>query len=104
MDSSTLAVAVTGHSMIIHHPRRLHECITDGAAHETEATLLQVLAHGIGFGRTGRGAALPLVLLGATAHERPDVLVEAAEFLLHFQERLCVTDSALDLEAVANYP
>src|SRR5579859_4260527 len=88
--------------MIVHHTGSLHERIADGAAHEAETALLQVLAHCVGFRGTVRRLATPVVDLRLAAHEGPDVLVEAAELLLHREESLGIPDAALDLEAVTH--
>lgn len=37
----------TGHQMVVHHPDRLHERVTDRRSDEREAAFLQVLAHRI---------------------------------------------------------
>ena len=47
------AVAEAADEVVIHHPHRLHERVTDGAADELEPAALQVLAHGVGLGRAG---------------------------------------------------
>lgn len=35
-------------------------------------------------------------------HETPNVVVEAAKLALHCQERFCVSDGGIDLEAITN--
>jgi hypothetical protein len=80
------------HAVIIHHSNRLHEGVADSRSHEVEATLLQILAHGIGFG----GARWKAFFSFARIHQRlavhklPDVAIEAAELFLDLQKRACI--------------
>ena len=71
-------------------PSGLHEGIADGRSDEIEAALLQVFTHGIRFGRARRNSPQrpPRVHARLALHELPHVAVEAAEFLLHAQQRL----------------
>ena len=60
--------------MVIDHPHRLHEGITDGGANKAEAAFLQRLGHGIG-GRARRRRIMhtvPVINLGLTADELPE--------------------------------
>jgi hypothetical protein len=43
-------VAETGGHVIVDHARRLHVCIDNRAADKPEATLLEILTQGVGFG------------------------------------------------------
>jgi hypothetical protein len=97
-------MAETVHRVVVHETGGLHERVTDGRAHKTEAALLQVFRHGVGLARFGGNLrqALPRILDRFATHKRPDVRVEAAEFLLHRQECLRVVDGGLHLETVAH--
>jgi hypothetical protein len=90
--------------VIVDHPDRLHVRVDDGRADERESTPLQVLAEGVGFGRGCRDLPhrLPAILPGAASDESPAVRVEASEFFLDCEKRLCVTHRSLDLHAVSN--
>jgi hypothetical protein len=46
--SAACAVPEAARQVVIHQTGGLHERVTDGAAHEFEAALFQVLAHGVG--------------------------------------------------------
>src|SRR2546430_3903680 len=67
--------------MVIDHPDRLHVCIDDRRTHEGKATVLQIVAHGVGLGAARGDIAFgsPAVLDRATVDEAPLVRVEAAE-------------------------
>src|SRR5688500_6871548 len=73
-------VPETSSYVIVHHPRRLHVRVDDGAADELEAALLEILAERIRFGRGRRDLLLlrPAILDRLAADERPQVLREAA--------------------------
>jgi len=90
--------------MVVHHPGRLHERVTDGGADEPKAALLQIPAHRIRFGGGGRNLLhrAPAVLPGRSADEPPDVAVKAAELTLNGQERAGIRDRRIDLEPVAH--
>src|SRR5512135_673072 len=92
------------HEVIVHHAGGLHERVADGAADETKAAFLQVLAHGVGLRRRARNLleAAPPVPGGLASDELPDVAVEAAEFLLHREEGEGIADRRFDLEPVAD--
>src|SRR5688572_4752896 len=95
---------MTGDEVIVHQPRRLHEGVADSRADKTEAALLEILAHRIGF-RRGRRHLLhraPTITLRFSSDKTPDVAVEAAELALHRQKSLRVGDGRRDLEAVAH--
>ena len=80
-------MAEAPYQMIVHHARRLHEGVADGAAHKREAAFAQVLAHRIAFRRGGRALRGPAILERPPAREAPDVSVEAAELPLHREKR-----------------
>jgi hypothetical protein len=90
--------------VIVDHADCLHEGVTDGGADKSETALLQVPAHGVGFG--GPGGKLfqrpPGVPLGFAAHELPNVPIEASEFLLNGKKGPGVLGRGLDFEPVAN--
>src|SRR5437868_7997611 len=90
--------------MVVDEAGGLHEGVHDGGAHEGEAARLEVLRKRIGLRRArGNIPERPgAVAARLAAHEAPDVRVEAAEFLLHAQERLRVLHRAFDLEPVAD--
>src|SRR5579871_544761 len=92
--------------MVVDHPHGLHKGVADRAAHEREATPLQVLTHGVRFRGLGRDLPdrPPGVLLRLVANESPNVLVERAEVSLHGQERLGILGGGLDLQPVADDP
>src|SRR5262249_23258315 len=101
-----LGVAETIDQMIVYHAHRLHESITNRAAHKLEASPFQVLAHGIRV-RGLRWDFLhrsPGVLLGLVANKSPDVPIKRAEVVLHGKEGLCILNGSLDLQPVANDP
>src|SRR5262249_41623947 len=86
--TAELGMTEAVHHVIVHHAGRLHVGVADRGADEREATLLQVLAHRVGL-RGARGDQLhrlPRVAPGRAVDEAPDVLVEALELLLHFEE------------------
>src|SRR5262249_30512437 len=89
-----LPVPKTVNRVIVHHPRRLHERITDGSSDEAEAALLEILAHRIGLRRAG--CDIPELANGVhprlPTHELPDIRVERASFLLHREKRRRVGD------------
>src|SRR3989441_9190389 len=87
-------------TVIVNHADRLHVRIADGRADELEAALEQILAQRIGLRRLHRDLVAAINPRPA-ADEAPDVGVEAAELFLHGEERLCVGDAALELEAIA---
>jgi len=88
--------------MVIHHPHRLHKGITDGGAAKAEAALLHVFADGIGKPCAGWNMlqVFPFVVNGLVIGKAPDIAVEAAEFLLHLQERFCIFHRRLNLHLV----
>src|ERR1044071_8470990 len=72
--------------VVVHHAHGLHVRIADRRADELEAALQQVLAEGVRL----RGFHRHLASLEhdrLAADEAPDILVEAAEFLLHGEQR-----------------
>ena len=78
--------------MVVDHATGLHECVADGGAHKSEATLFEILAHSSRRLRldrhlTERG---PAVNDRFAVDELPDVGVEAAEFVLGAQKGLRV--------------
>src|SRR3954451_1863037 len=90
--------------MVIDHADGLHVSVTDGAADEVEATLLQVLAQCIGGRRARRNLfrRSPRTLYRFAVHETPNIGIEAPEHLLNLQEGTSITHCGLDLQAVAH--
>src|SRR6478752_2659824 len=89
--------------VIVGHPDRLHVGIADRRADELEAAAQQVLAQGVRFRGSG-GDLASLENDRLAANEAPDIGVEAAEFLLHREKRLCVRDRAVDFQPVSDDP
>src|SRR4051812_44164787 len=90
--------------MVIDHANGLHVSVTDGAADEIEAALLQVLAQCIGR-RGARGNLfwrLPRILYRLAVYETPKISIEAPEQLLDLQEGTCITYCGLDFQAVTH--
>src|SRR5713226_4072958 len=73
--------------VIVDHPDRLHVCVNDCRSDESEATALQIVAHGVGLGAASRDIlhGSPAALDRATVDEGPLVRVEAAELRLHVE-------------------
>src|SRR6185369_16298828 len=90
--------------MVIHHPNRLHERVTDSRAGKFEPPPQQFPAHGVGFWcpRWNLLMAFPGVHLRDALYKLPDELVEAAEFVLYGAKCLSVPDGRMDLEAVSD--
>src|SRR5690348_3744400 len=88
----------TPRDVVVHHPHRLHESVTDSRADEGEAAFAEVLAQGIRFGSAGRNLlhGLRSVFLRRPTDELPHIDVEASEFALHFQERLRIFHRAFN--------
>jgi hypothetical protein len=63
----------TGHEVIVHHSRRLHQRVADCRAYKFKSTLQKIAAHRIGFrgarGHLGRGS--PAILDRLSADELP---------------------------------
>src|SRR5437667_6549383 len=72
--------------VVVHHAHGLHECIHDSRADELEAAPLKVLRK----------------LVGSAASQFPDVLREAAAFLLHREKAARVGNRGIDLRPVAH--
>jgi hypothetical protein len=90
--------------MIVHHPRRLHECVADRTTDELETPFLQIFAHAIGVGRT-RGKLLqasPAILFRLTANEPPDVGIERSVLALHSQKDFGIRNGRPYLHPIAN--
>src|SRR5206468_2390392 len=99
-------MAKAANDVVIDHPDRLHEGVTDRGTDELEAPPFQVFAQGIRLGGRGRHVLqrLPGVLLGHALHELPEVLVERPKLLLNEQDSFGVLDSGSDLQAMADDP
>src|SRR5258706_12087355 len=99
-----LPVAEALHGVVVHHPRRLHECVADGRPHKGKAAFFEALADRVGFRRAGRQSLswLPGIHARLAANKLPDVAIERSEFLLHCQECLGILHGGRDLKAVAD--
>src|ERR1041385_9082304 len=88
--------------MVVHHADRLNERVDDGRSAELEAAPGQRLRERVGLLRLRRHVAgLPREVANRlAADERPRELGEAAELLLHLEERAGVRDRGRDLRAV----
>src|SRR5438874_11380545 len=93
-------VSEAGHHMVVDHAGRLHERVADRRPDEAEAAPFQVLAHRLRLGRLGRdlGEGPPGVDDRLSAHERPEMRVQAAEL----QRCPGIPDRRRDLRAVAD--
>src|SRR6266404_8472517 len=92
--------------VIVYHPSGLHQGIANRRAYETKTSLLQVLAHGVGFGRS-RGNVFepaPHTLQSLPSRELPEVSIEAAEFAPHSEERLRIRNRRRNFKLVSNDP
>src|SRR5687767_9493819 len=99
-----LRVAETRSYMVIDHARGLHECVANGGSHKTKAAFLQITAHGVRLARAARNipqCAAPVLHRGSS-HELPNVSIEAAKLVPHFEKCLRVVDRGGDLEPVAH--
>ncbi len=92
--------------MVVHHANRLHVGINNGAAHELETPLLQIVAQGVGFRGGGRDVLhdLAAVPQGLAAYKPPNICIEAAKLLLDGQECLGVAHGGTDLQAISYDP
>src|ERR1035437_6479783 len=88
--SRQLRVAEAARQVIVDHPRRLHEGITNRRTRKSEPALAETPTHGVALLRARRDflQIAPLILHGAAAYEAPDVPIERAELSLYRQERL----------------
>jgi len=104
--SLQLSMAETRDKVIVHHSHGLHIRVADRTANEFETTPFQLFAHGVRLRRLGGDSLhrFPCVLPRLTVDESPDVLVEAAEFLLYGQERFGILDGGFDLQPITNDP
>ena len=95
-------IAVAG--VVVYEPGGLHECVDDCGPNEAKAALLEVLADGVGdFCADDHFACgVQVRLQGLAVDEAPDVVVEAAKFLLDFEEGLSVGDGGTDLQTVTD--
>jgi hypothetical protein len=92
--------------MVVDHPDRLHERVANGRPHEPEPAPLEISGHPtrqIGL-RRELGERAPPADDRATVDERPEIRVEASEFLLRLENTCGVCDGRLDLEPVADDP
>ena len=94
-----LRVAKAVKGMIINHPHRLHEGVTNGWPDEFESALEQIFAHRLRLARlSGDSAAGRSLVLDWLATDKvPDIGVKASEFPLHIEERPGILNSGSDL-------
>ena len=80
----------------------LHVCIHYGAADKLESALFEIFAQSIRLGRGGRNVRIVsmTVLNGRAVNKSPDVVAEAAELLLHCEERFGVGDCGPYLQSI----
>src|SRR2546425_1733136 len=97
-----LAVAKTGHFVVVHQAGGLHERVADGRSHEAEPPLLESLVHRIRLGglRGDLPQGRPPVPNGLSPDEAPHVVVEAAVLLLHRKHFPGIGHRGLDLRPV----
>src|SRR3990172_5203468 len=90
--------------VVIHHPYRLHEGITNRRADELESPFFQVFAHCIGFFCFRRYLRKKTELMTDwfTTDKLPDVFIEAAEFFLNLEHLLGIYDRCTNFQTVAN--
>ena len=90
--------------MVVHHTDGLHVGIDDGRTDEGESSILQVRAESLRFRRHRRYLVhvFPFIENGFSSNELPDVGIETAKLLLHFQKSLRIVDGGTDLELVAD--
>src|SRR5208282_4843628 len=83
-------VAETLSGVVVHHPNGLHERIANSRADKFKSAPVQILAHRVRFPRARRQlpTRLSRILPRRSANKLPDVTIEAAEFLLHFEKIL----------------
>ena len=86
--AAQLLVAVAGHGVVVDHAGGLHQRVANCGADEAEAALRQILTQRVRFLGSRWDFAFPGILLGFAVHETPNIRVEAAKFLLHFQQGL----------------
>jgi hypothetical protein len=89
--------------VIVDHAHRLHERVANRRTDEAKTALLQLLAHrhahGLGMFQGYRSCGMRKWL---SFDETPDEFVETSELFLSFEERLCVLDGGVDLQAIAD--
>ena len=90
--------------MIVRHPDRLHECVTDRGADELEAAAFQLFAHPVGLGSAGGNLLhrFPAVLDWLAVDELPDELVKRTEFVSRREKRPRVDRHGGHLQSIAD--
>ena len=94
----------TLHEMVIYHACCLHIGVADGWSDESETSRFEVLAHCLGFG-CGAGnffQGAPAILNGVTVDKTPDIVMERAEFVLHFEISTRVVDRRFDFSSISD--
>jgi hypothetical protein len=99
-------VAEAVYQVVVDHAHGLHEGVADRGAHEGEAALPELPAHGVGLRRAAGHLpqALPRVLFRPAAGELPDEPIEAPELPPHGEQGPGIPDRAADLQLVAHDP
>src|SRR6266849_4036517 len=101
-----LAMPETTGQVVVHHPHRLHEGITDGRPYKLEASPYEFFAHSVRFG-SARGnlfGSRPSIHDRRAPHKAPYECIEASEFLLDRPEGLGVLNRSRDFEPVSHDP
>ncbi len=90
--------------MIVDHPYRLHEGITNGSPDKGETVTLQLLAHRVGFPGAGGNLlqTLPGVLTRLSTDKLPEKCIETAMVGLDREKGACVLNGRLDLQPVSH--
>src|ERR1044072_6808703 len=97
-----LTVAKTGRIVVVNHADRLHERITDSRPDKLESAFEQVFAECVGELRAGCNRLSGFALQRLPVYKAPDVFIEAAKLLLHFQKRSGIGHCGIDLESIAD--
>ena len=88
--------------MVVNHPDRLHERITDRRPDKLESAFEQVFAERVGDLRARGNRLAGLSFQWLAVYKPPHVFIEAAKLLLHFEKRSGVSHGGIDLESIAN--
>ena len=90
--------------MIIHQSAGLHVRINYRAAHKLKPAFDQVFAKRIRLVGGGRNLfhGFPFVYDWLVVYKPPDVFVEGTKLFLHFQKPLCIIDSRIHFQFVAD--
>ena len=97
-------MAEAADQMIIYQARGLHECIANGGTHKRKSSRFEITAERIRFPAARGNVTMPSAMMddGLAVDEAPEILIEAAEFLLHLQEGCGIADRGLNLQPIAD--